>query len=82
MIKKVLLKEVFEFIKKVNEKVKKVLLFENMKDFEDVKKGFIGIWDYVKVDMEDGYVVWDLDDYKFIEGEVFDFVNLSLWCIV
>ncbi|EIS4902263.1 MBL fold metallo-hydrolase [Listeria innocua] len=81
MTKKVLPKEASKFTKNVNDQVKKSLPFENTKDFEDAKKGFIGTWDHVKVDTEDGHAVWDLDDYKFIEGEAPDSVNPSLWRI-
>lgn len=79
--KKVLPKEASTFTKKVNNQVKEALPFENTKDFDDARKDFIGTWDHVKVDTEDGHAVWDLEDYKFIEGEAPDSVNPSLWRI-
>lgn len=33
------------------------------------------------MDTDDGHAVWDLEDYKFIEGEAPDSVNPSLWRI-
>lgn len=65
----------------MNNQVKEALPFENTKDFDDARKGFIGTWDHVKVDTEDGHAVWDLEDYNFIEGEAPDSVNPSLWRI-
>lgn len=78
MTKKVLPKEASEFTKKVNEKVKKSLPFENTKDFDDAKKGFIGTWDHVKVDTEDGHAVWDLEEKHLILLTQVCGVSLSL----
>lgn len=80
MTKKILPKAATSFTKKINNAVKEVLPFENTKDFEDAKKGFIATWDKVKA--SGGEKVWDLDDYQFIgDGEAPDSVNPSLWRI-
>lgn len=82
MTKKILPKAATSFTKKINNAVKEVLPFENTKDFEDAKKGFIATWDKVKVKASGGEKVWDLDDYQFIgDGEAPDSVNPSLWRI-
>ncbi|MBC1893548.1 MBL fold metallo-hydrolase [Listeria seeligeri] len=82
MSKKILPKEATRFTKEVNNAVKDALPFENTKDFEDAKKGFIGTWDQVQVNADNGDKVWDLDDYQFInDGEAPDSVNPSLWRI-
>ncbi|EAC3775831.1 MBL fold metallo-hydrolase [Listeria monocytogenes] len=82
MTKKILPKAATSFTKKINNAVKEVLPFENTKDFEDAKKGFIATWDKVKVKASGGEKVWNLDDYQFIgDGEAPDSVNPSLWRI-
>ncbi|MBC1489402.1 MBL fold metallo-hydrolase [Listeria sp. FSL L7-1485] len=82
MSKKILPKSATSFTKQANNSVKDALPFENTKDFEDAKKGFIGTWDEVKVNAENGEQVWSLDDYQFIDdGDAPDSVNPSLWRI-
>ena len=49
------------------------------RDFDDVRRGFIGRSAQRQIHASDGRVVWDLDAYEFLEGEAPDTVNPSLW---
>ena len=53
--------------------------FNNQQDFEDARRGLIASDPELRVLAADGTPVWDLPANAFIEGEVPDSVNPSLW---
>lgn len=67
--------------KKANAAVKGELPFNDRKDFEDVKRGFIApLPDNGVIKDDKGNPVWDLSAYAFAKGkEAPDTVNPSLW---
>ena len=57
-----------------------VLPFDDVQDFEDARRGFLGTWPEAEIRSEDGRVVWSFADEPFMaEGEAPDTVNPSLW---
>ena len=59
--------------------LRKTLPFEDKRDFEDAKKGFIAAPSYTKIMAEAGNVAWDMGSYEFLlQGKDFDSVNPSL----
>jgi alkyl sulfatase BDS1-like metallo-beta-lactamase superfamily hydrolase len=58
---------------------RKTLPFEDKRDFEEAKKGFIAAPPYKQIMAEAGNVAWDMGSYDFLlEGKDFDSVNPSL----
>ncbi len=55
------------------------LPFDDRRDFEDARRGFLGALEPGVVQGDDGRVVWDNDSYSFLEGEAPETVNPSLW---
>jgi alkyl sulfatase BDS1-like metallo-beta-lactamase superfamily hydrolase len=56
------------------------LPFDDVQDFEDATRGFVGRSDERQIRAEDGRVVWDLDAYDFLRGaDAPDTANPSLW---
>ncbi|QEZ48267.1 alkyl/aryl-sulfatase [Cupriavidus oxalaticus] len=56
------------------------LPFQNQRDFEDARRGFIGTIDSGEIRDAQGRVVWSLDSYRFIDKDVAPAtVNPSLW---
>ncbi|MFK0193651.1 alkyl/aryl-sulfatase [Kitasatospora sp. NPDC090308] len=53
--------------------------FEDSRDFEDARRGFLGTAADPLVKDADGRTVWDLQAYGFLSGECPDSVNPSLW---
>ena len=53
--------------------------FDDRQDFDDATRGFVARATERQVRAEDGRVVWDLDAYSFLEGDVPDTANPSLW---
>jgi linear primary-alkylsulfatase len=53
--------------------------FDDTRDVEDARRGFVAALEPGVVRAEDGRVVWDNDSYGFIGGEAPDSVNPSLW---
>ncbi|MEI8333066.1 MAG: alkyl sulfatase dimerization domain-containing protein [Chloroflexota bacterium] len=68
-----------ESIRSANAAVLESLPFDDVADFEDARRGFLGRLDPCVVRAADGRVVWDNDSYAFIEGEAPGTVNPSLW---
>ncbi len=64
-----------------NRAVADSLPFDDMTDFENARRGFIGARTEPKIVRPDGRVVWDLDQYVFQDGVDVapDSVNPSLW---
>ena len=59
--------------------LRKTLPFEDKRDFEDAKKGFIAAPSYTKIMAEAGNVAWDMGSYEFLlQGKDFDSINPSL----
>ena len=59
--------------------LRKTLAFEDKRDFEDARKGFIAAPSYTKIMAEAGNVAWDMGSYEFLlQGKDFDSVHPSL----
>jgi len=59
--------------------LRKSLPFEDKRDFEEAKKGFIAAPAYKKIMAEAGNVAWDMGSYEFLlQGKDFDSVHPSL----
>jgi len=60
--------------------LRKNLPFEDKRDFEEAKRGFIAAPDYKQIMAEAGNVAWDMGSYEFLlkEGQNFDSINPSL----
>ncbi|MBW2441108.1 MAG: MBL fold metallo-hydrolase [Deltaproteobacteria bacterium] len=56
------------------------LPFEDQRDFEEAKKGFIAAPPYRQIKAEAGHVAWDIGKYDFLlqEGKDFDSIHPSL----
>lgn len=58
---------------------RKTLPFEDQRDFEEAKKGFIAAPPYKQIMAEAGNVAWDMESYEFLlEGKDFDSIHPSL----
>ena len=58
---------------------RETLPFEDKRDFEEAKKGFIAAPDYKKIMAEAGHVAWDIGSYEWLlEGKDFDSIHPSL----
>jgi len=60
--------------------LRKSLPFDDKRDFEEAKKGFIAAPDYKQIMAEAGHVAWDMGSYEFLleEGQNFDSMHPSL----
>jgi len=59
--------------------LRKSLPFDDRRDFEEAKKGFIAAPDYKKIMAEAGHVAWDIGSYEWLlQGEDFDSIHPSL----
>lgn len=60
--------------------LRKSLPFEDKRDFEEAKKGFIAAPPYKKIMAEAGHVAWDMGSYDWLleEGKNFDTIHPSL----
>jgi alkyl sulfatase BDS1-like metallo-beta-lactamase superfamily hydrolase len=59
--------------------LRKTLPFEDKRDFEEAKKGFIAAPAFKQIMAEKGNVAWDMGSYEFLlQGEDFDSVHPSL----
>lgn len=59
--------------------LRKTLPFEDKRDFEESKKGFIAAPAYKRMMAEAGHVAWDMGSYEFLlQGKDFDSVHPSL----
>jgi alkyl sulfatase BDS1-like metallo-beta-lactamase superfamily hydrolase len=58
---------------------RKALPFDDRRDFEEAKKGFIAAPDYKEVMAEAGHVAWDMGSYEWLlQGKDFDSIHPSL----
>jgi alkyl sulfatase BDS1-like metallo-beta-lactamase superfamily hydrolase len=59
--------------------VRATLPFQDERDFEEAKKGFIAAPDYKQIMADAGHVAWDMESYEWLlEGENFDTIHPSL----
>ena len=59
--------------------LRKTLPFEDKRDFEEAKKGFVAAPPYKQIMAEAGNVAWDMGSYEFLlQGKDFDSVHPSL----
>jgi alkyl sulfatase BDS1-like metallo-beta-lactamase superfamily hydrolase len=56
------------------------LPFEDKRDFEEARRGFIAAPSYRQIMAEKGHVAWDIGNYDFLleEGKDFDSIHPSL----
>src|SRR5271170_6193591 len=55
------------------------LPFEDKRDFEEAKRGFVAAPPYTRIMAEAGNVAWDMGSYEFLlQGDDFDSVHPSL----
>jgi len=60
-------------------KNKTILPFEDKRDFEEQKRGFIAAPKYKQIMAEAGHVAWDIGSYEWLlQGEDFDSIHPSL----
>lgn len=53
--------------------------FEDERDFEEAKKGFVAAPDFMQIMAEAGNVAWDMESYQWLlQGEDFDSIHPSL----
>jgi alkyl sulfatase BDS1-like metallo-beta-lactamase superfamily hydrolase len=68
-----------EFTIELQNGLRKTLPFEDKRDFEEAKKGFIAAPPYKQIMAEAGNVAWDMGSYEWLlEGKDFDSINPSL----
>ena len=61
------------------EKARAVLPFEDKRDFEEQKRGFIAAPKYKQIMAEAGHVAWDMGSYEWLlQGKDFDSIHPSL----
>ena len=60
--------------------LRKSLPFEDKRDFEEAKRGFIAAPEYKQIMADAGNVAWDMGSYEFLlkDGATFDTINPSL----
>ncbi len=64
---------------RANQAVLDELPFEDERDFESARRGFIAARQDPEILSEEGRTVWNVNDYTFEEGASPDSVNPSLW---
>ena len=58
---------------------RKTLPFDDKRDFEEQKRGFIAAPDYKQIMAEEGHVAWDMGSYEWLlQGKDFDSIHPSL----
>ncbi len=59
--------------------LRKSLPFEDKRDFEEQKKGFIAAPSFKQIKKDDGTVIWDMGAFEFLlQGQDFDSIHPSL----
>ena len=72
-------KEPSSFTIELQNGLRKTLPFQDKRDFEEAKKGFIAAPSYKQIMAEKGNVAWDMGSYEFLlDGKNFDSINPSL----
>jgi alkyl sulfatase BDS1-like metallo-beta-lactamase superfamily hydrolase len=68
-----------KFTVELQNKWRQSLPFDDKRDFEEHKKGFIAAPDYKQIKAEAGHVAWDMGSYEWLlQGEDFDSIHPSL----
>jgi alkyl sulfatase BDS1-like metallo-beta-lactamase superfamily hydrolase len=68
-----------KFTIELQDGVRKTLPFEDKRDFEEAKKGFIAAPDYKQIKAEAGHVAWDMASYEWLlQDKQFDSIHPSL----
>ncbi len=68
-----------EFTIESQNKWRQTLPFDDERDFEEQKKGFVAAPDYKKIMAEAGHVAWDMGSYEWLlQGKDFDSIHPSL----
>ena len=68
-----------KFTVELQGQLRKSLPFEDKRDFEEAKKGFIAAPDYKQIKAEAGHVAWDIGSYDWLlQGKDFDSIHPSL----
>ncbi|WP_242470731.1 alkyl/aryl-sulfatase [Thiocystis violacea] len=68
-----------EFTIELRKGLKATLPFEDQRDFEEAKKGFIAEPPYTRIMADAGHVAWDMGSYEWLlKGQDFDSINPSL----
>jgi len=63
----------------LQESLRKSLPFEDKRDFEEAKKGFIAAPEYKQIMAEAGHVAWDMGSYEFLLNDLkYDSIHPSL----
>jgi linear primary-alkylsulfatase len=64
---------------KIQNEARAALPFQDERDFEEAKRGFIATPDYMQIEAEAGNVAWDMESYQWLlEGKDYDSINPSL----
>lgn len=72
-------KEPSSAIRDAQARIAAKLPFDDVQDFEDADRGFLGTLADPVIRNDEGDVVWDATSYDFISGEAPESVNPSLW---
>ena len=68
-----------EFTIKLQKSYRKNSLFEDKRDFEEARQGFIASPDYKQIMAEAGHVAWDMGSYEFLlTDKQYDTIHPSL----
>ena len=68
-----------KFTIELQDGLRKTLPFDDERDFEEAKKGFIAAPDYKQIMAEAGHVAWDIGSYEWLlQGKDFDSIHPSL----
>ncbi len=68
-----------EFTIGLQDGLRKSLPFEDKRDFDEAKKGFIAAPDYKQIMAEAGHVAWDMGSYEFLlTDKKYDTIHPSL----
>jgi alkyl sulfatase BDS1-like metallo-beta-lactamase superfamily hydrolase len=68
-----------KFTIELQQGLRATLPFEDQRDFEEAKKGFIAAPTYKQIKAEAGHVAWDMASYEFLlKGENFSSIHPSL----
>jgi len=68
-----------KFTIEMQEKARSALPFNDTRDFEEAKRGFIAAPPYMQIMAEKGNVAWDMESYQWLlQGKDFDSIHPSL----
>ena len=68
-----------EFTVEVIEEQREILPFDDVRDIEEAKRGFIAAPNYKQIKAEAGHVAWDMGSYEWLlQGKDFDSIHPSL----